>query len=194
MFEHIYALMNGLVSFSEKEKQLFESAWSFKQIPKNHLLVKEGQIAQELYFINSGLLRLYYQKESEFITGYIFREGLFASSHDSFLQQQPSMQFLESLEPCELLSISFEKMEELYRTIPQMNVLTRKVAEQRFINAQRILSSFLLDSPEERYRKFAAQNNDLFLRIPHHIIASYLGITPVSLSRIRKRILDSERK
>jgi hypothetical protein len=71
-----------------------------------------------------------------------------------------------------------------------MNILTRKVAEQRFINAQRILSSFILDSPEDRYRKFEEQNKDLLQRVPQHIIASFLGITPVSLSRIRKRIIS----
>ncbi|RYZ20118.1 MAG: hypothetical protein EOO10_23570 [Chitinophagaceae bacterium] len=68
--------------------------------------------------------------------------------------------------------------------------MARKVAEQRFINAQLLLSSFILDSPEERYRKFEGQHGDLLLRVPHHIIASYLGITPVSLSRIRKRLME----
>jgi CRP/FNR family transcriptional regulator, anaerobic regulatory protein len=64
------------------------------------------------------------------------------------------------------------------------------VAEQRFINAQLLLSSFILDSPEERYRKFEDMHGDLLLRVPHHMIASYLGITPVSLSRIRKRLMQ----
>jgi CRP-like cAMP-binding protein len=69
-----------------------------------------------------------------------------------------------------------------------METLARKIAEQRFINAQLILSSYILDSPEERWKKFEATNGDLLLRVPHHMIASFLGITPVSLSRIRKRL------
>ena len=71
-----------------------------------------------------------------------------------------------------------------------MHIVARKVAEQRFINAQMMLASFILDSTEERYCKFEEQHGDLLLRVPHHIIASYLGITPVSLSRIRKRLME----
>ncbi|HCR54650.1 MAG TPA: Crp/Fnr family transcriptional regulator, partial [Cytophagales bacterium] len=124
----------------------------------------------------------------EEITGFIFKEHLFASSYDSFLRKVPSLQTLETLEACELLVITYQKLEELYVTLPKINVLTRKVAEQRFINGQQILSSFLLESPEERYRRFEVQHKDLLQRVPQNMIASFLGITPVSLSRIRKRM------
>jgi CRP-like cAMP-binding protein len=159
-------------------------------VPKKFRLVEEGKIARELYFINKGLVRLYYTKDGEEITGFIFREQLFASSYDSFLRETPSIQTLETLEDCELLVITKSTLEQLYTTLPKMHILTRKVAEQRFVNAQQILSSFILDSPEERYRKFAAENGDLLLRVPHHMIASFLGMTPVSMSRIRKRLLQ----
>jgi len=87
------------------------------------------------------------------------------------------------------LVINYRDLNKLYELIPKMNVLARKVAEQRFINAQLILSSYILDGPEERYRKFEKEHGDLLLRVPHYMIASFLGITPVSLSRIRKRLL-----
>jgi CRP-like cAMP-binding protein len=192
MFDQLHRLTAQFIQLSAREKQILEEAFAFKQVPKNFLLVREGQVARELYFINKGLMRLFYEKEGEYITGFIFRENLFASSYESFLQQSPSIQHLETLEDCELLALSKEKMDELYEHIPSFNVLTRKIAEQRFINAQKILSSFLLDSPEERYIKFAEEHGDLLLRLPHHIIASYLGITPVSLSRIRKRVQEKE--
>ena len=104
----------------------------------------------------------------------------------------PSIQTLETLEDCDLLVITKEGMENLYELVPKVNILTRKVAEQRFINSQMILSSFILDSPEERYRKFETHNKDLLLRVPQHMIASYLGITHVSLSRIRKRLKEEK--
>lgn len=188
MFELVYRYINLMVRLTEKEKQVFENAFSFRQVPKKFLLTREGQVAREIFFINKGLLRLFYNKDGEEITGFIFREGLFASCYESFLRQTPSLQNLETLEDCELLVLSFEKLEALYEKLPKINIMTRKVAEQRFINGQMILSSFLLDSPEERYRKFEEAHGDLLLRVPHHIIASYLGITPVSLSRIRKRM------
>lgn len=188
MFSALHRLVSHFITLTEQERLLLEQCFTFKQVPKNYVLVNEGEIANELYFINKGLMRLYYNKDGEHITGFIFREGLFASSYDSFLQQLPGNQILETIEPCELLCLSKEKMDFLYDELPKINVLTRKIAEQRFINGQQILSSFLIDSPEERYIKFERSQGDLFLRVPHHIIASYLGVTPVSLSRIRKRI------
>jgi CRP-like cAMP-binding protein len=190
MFELFYQYTSSIVAFTESEKQILEDAFTFRQVPKKFKLTEEGKIAKEVYFILQGLVRLYYTKDGEEITGFIFREHLFASSYDSFLRQAPSIQTLETLEDSDLLVISYSGMQQLYDTLPKMHILTRKVAEQRFINAQMILSSFILDSPEERYSKFEEQHGDLLLRVPHHMIASYLGITPVSLSRIRKRLME----
>ena len=189
MFEPLYQYIQPFAALSGPETEILEHAFFFRQVPKKHKLAEEGKIAKELYFIIKGLVRLYYTKDGEEITGYIFKENLFASSYDSFLRQAPSMQTLETLEDCDLLVISYTRLQQLYDELPKMHIVARKVAEQRFINAQMMLSSFILDSPEERYRKFAAQHGDLLLRVPHHIIASYLGITPVSLSRIRKRLM-----
>jgi CRP-like cAMP-binding protein len=189
MYDSLYEYIRLFVSFNDKEKEILESAFSFRQVPKKFKLAEEGKVSKELCFILRGLVRLYYTKDGEEITAYIFKEHLFASSYDSFLRQAPSIQTLETLEDCDLLVITKKEMEQLYEDLPKMNLVTRKVAEQRFINAQQILSSFILDSPEERYRKFEEQHGDLLLRVPHHMIASFLGITPVSLSRIRKRIM-----
>lgn len=193
MFEELFQSASLFINFNSAETRIFQNAFSFREVPKNFTLISEGDVANELYFIRKGLLRLYYYNDGDFITGYIFREHLFAGSYESFLQSTPSIQYLETLEDCELLVLTKEKLDELYQTMPRINILTRKIAEQRFLNAQQILSSFILDSPEIRYQKFAKKNKDLFLRVPHHIIASYLGITPVSLSRIRKRLLEREK-
>jgi CRP-like cAMP-binding protein len=190
MFDPFYLYTGKIVTFTESEKQMLEDAFTFRQVPKRFKLTEEGKIAKELYFILKGLVRLYYTKDGVDITGFIFRESLFASSYDSFLGQVPSIQTLETLEDSHLLVITYSRMQQLYEEMPKMHIIARKVAEQRFINAQMILSSFILESPEERYRKFEEQHGDLLLRVPHHMIASYLGITPVSLSRIRKRLME----
>jgi CRP-like cAMP-binding protein len=188
MFSALFQYSAQLVSFTKEERQIIESYFSVRQVPKKFTLIKNGKIARELYFINKGLLRLYYTKDIEDITAFIFREHLFASSYDSFLRQSPSIQGLDTLEDSELLVITYDDLNTLYKKVPRMETLARKIAEQRFINAQLILSSYILDSPEERWKKFEATNGDLLLRVPHHMIASFLGITPVSLSRIRKRL------
>ncbi|AYQ30715.1 Crp/Fnr family transcriptional regulator [Runella sp. SP2] len=193
MFDALHQLIAQFVTFTDREKAILENAFVFKQVPRKFALVRQGQVANELYFINKGMLRLFYENEGDEITAFIFRENLFASSYDSFLRQTPSIQSLEALEEADLLVITQSKMNELYEELPKFNILTRKIAEQRFINAQQILSSFLLDSPEERYAKFVEQNGDLLLRVTHHIIASYLGMTPVSMSRIRNRLAQQKR-
>lgn len=194
MFEQIMKAVSRYTVLNAREEEIFKSAFAYREVPKNFLLINEGETARDLYFINKGLLRLFYSKEGEYKTAFIFRENLFATSYLSFLQQSPGFQMLETLEDSELLVISKEEMENLYSKIPAINYMTRKIAEERFINCQMILSSFLLDTPEERYRKFAEKNGDLLLRVSHNIIASYLGITPVSLSRIRKRVMVKSEK
>lgn len=190
MYQQLHQSINQFINTSEEEKAFLESAFTFREVSKKYRLVDYGQISNELYFINKGIIRLFYPEDGEEITGYLFKENLFSSSYDSFLTQTPSLQVLETLEDCELLVITKDSLNQLYEQMPTMHIFTRKMAEQRFINAQRILSSFILDSPEERYLKFEASNKDLLQRVPQHYIASFLGITPVSLSRIRKRLMD----
>ncbi len=189
MYQALKQQLNAIVSLTESEWESISNQFIFRQIPRRFVLVKTGDIADEVYFVNKGVLRLYYEKDGEEITAFVYSENLFASSYESFLSQTKSNQCIDALEDCDLLVLSYQGMQKLYKEVPRFNIITRIIAEQRFINAQRILSSFILDSPEERYLKFTEQFPSLIQRVPQHIIASYLGVTPVSLSRIRKRIV-----
>jgi CRP-like cAMP-binding protein len=113
---------------------------------------------------------------------------MFASCLESFIKQQPSTQNLETIEPCTLLVLSKEKLDMLYELVPKSHVIMRKVMEALFISSQQLLSSYILAGPQERYEHFARQYPHLVQRVPQYILASFLGVTPVSLSRIRKRI------
>ena len=150
MFQDFYEATSQFCSFTPDEKQIIESHFTYRQVPRKFKLSEEGKIARELYFINKGLLRLFYTKDGLDITAYIFKEKLFASCYDSFLRQSPGIQTLETLEDSDLLVINYHDLNKLYELIPKMNVLARKVAELRFINAQLILSSYILDGPEEK--------------------------------------------
>ena len=188
MFDLLRQTLAPLVPLNAREQAQFEGAFIFRQVPKKFILVEQDQVAHEMVFINRGLIRLFYRREGDDFTGFLFQEGLFASSYESMITQTPSRQVLETLEPCDLLVMPAERLMRLYETMPKMNLIARKLIEQRFLNAQRIFASFVLDSPEQRYRDFSARHPDLLQRVPQHIIASFLGVTPVSLSRIRKRI------
>ena len=188
MYQQLRQSVVTIASLTERELRLFEQQCIYREVPKKFTLVEEGQVARELYFINRGCLRFYYNRDGDEITGFIFLENMFATALDSFLQQEPSAQIVETLEDCELLVISYSALQQLYDYSTNFQIFGRKLAEQRLVNAQRILSSYILDSPEERYRKLLATQPEWLLRVPQHYIASFLGITPVSLSRIRKRM------
>ncbi len=187
MFEQFRKEICRHVDFKDKELELIENGLCLRKVPKKYKLVEEGKICREIYFVNKGLMRLLYDKEGDEITAFIFKENLFASSYSSFLEQSPSIQILESLEETELIVLPYDYLMFLYENLPKMHILIRIVAEQRFINSQKVLASHLLKTPEERYWEFQLLHKDLLKRVPLHIIASYLGITPVSLSRIRNR-------
>ena len=157
-------------------------------MPKKFRLTDVGEIAREAYFINKGLARLYFLKEDEEISAnFVFENGLIASL-ESFLLKTKCRQAVETIEDCELLVINKVKLDKLTAEYPKFNIFSKAIAEFAFITLQRRASSFILDSPEERSINMLNERPNILERVPQHMIASYLGVTPVSLSRIRKRI------
>lgn len=189
MNEQLKSVLNRVVILNDEECEAISSAFELHTVTSRRTLTRIGDVEDRLYFVIKGILRLYcLNTKEEETTIFIFHENNFASCYSSFLTEVPSDQALESLEECILLSLDSDTFKRLHLDIPKMNVLTRVIAEQRFINAQRIFTQHIMQTPEERYLEFERTQGNLLLRIPHHIIASFLGVTPVSLSRIRKRV------
>ncbi len=194
MLDSFWDFTDQFVSFSSDEKARIAPSLTFRIIPKNELLIDLGQTAREIFFINKGLLRFYYlTDDGQEITGFIFQEGMFAGSHESFFSQKPSIQVLETLEKSELLVITHDQLQALFADVPKMNVLVRKVLEMRMSFAQKIVASLIIHKPQDRYTSYQQLHPGLENRIPQHILASYLGITPVSLSRIKRRIAEQSK-
>lgn len=188
MFDQFWQFTNQFVHFSPKEKEQISAHLILRDVPKQHVLVDFGEIAREAFFINKGLLRFYYiADDGREITGFVFQEGMMAGSHESFFSQQPSLQVLETIEAAELLVLSRQALEQLYLEVPKMNVLVRKVLEQRMAHAQKVLASLIMQKPADRYQEYQRLHPGLENRIPQHMLATFMGITPVSLSRIRGR-------
>ena len=187
-FENFWNFANQFVSLNPSEKELIAKQLTFRNVSKNTILVDIGQTAKEVFFINKGCLRFYYlTNEGNEITGFVFTENMFAGSHESFFSQVPSIQVLETLEDSELIIFSYEKLHQLFDEIPKMNTLVRKLLEQRMSHAQKVIASLIINKPQDRYTTYQALHPGLENRIPQHVLASYMGITPVSLSRIRAR-------
>ena len=156
-------------------------------IPSKTMLLEEGKIADKLYFIRKGCLRLFFYNEGKDITFQFFFEGDFVASFDSLYKGTPSLFSLESIDPAE---VRFIKKEDFYNEI-ENNSSLRKVYEEKIIERfsfyQHLFLSRIKNTPQQRYEELLKEYPNIIQRVPQHYIASYLGITPVSLSRIRNR-------
>lgn len=186
--EKIINSIKQMTGFTDSDLGSVLKHFETKSIKKKTNILEAGTTAKEVYFILNGCIRLFYMKDGEDISAYFFTEKMFAGAYDSFISQKPSRHSIETLENCEVLAISYKALQELFIEFPKMNEFVRKVLEERFVSLHELFTSQILDSPEERYLNLQKERPDLLQRIPQHQIATFLGITPVSLSRIRNRV------
>lgn len=159
----------------------------YLSVPSKSILLEEGKIAEKLYLIRKGCLRLFFYNEGKDITFQFFFEGDFVASFDSLYKRTPSFFYLESIEPTELTAI---RREDFYNLIESDSSLRQKYEEKlidRFHTYQQLFLSRIRNTPQQRYEELLNEYPNIIKRVPQHYIASYLGITPVSLSRIRNR-------
>ncbi len=181
-------IFRQFTDFSDSELEIIMPYFEPKEYRKKTTLLDIGKVSNEVFYLVKGCIRLYCQKDGEELSTYFFTENMFAGSYDSFLSRKPSKVAIETLEECEVLVLTHKSQEKLYDIFPKMNEFIRKAIEQRFVLLHDLFISYLLNSPEERYLTLLNDRPELLQRIPQHQIASYLGVTPVSLSRIRNRI------
>lgn len=152
------------------------------------MLLQEGSTCRFLYFINQGLVRSYLvQNGKEYIRQFIEENG-FAVDLESFLLQKPSSFFFEAMEDTQVLRISSSSLTHLFNSYFHLMKLGKMMAEQSTINLIRKSVSLVKDNTKARYLDFVAERPNLVQRVPLFMIASYLGVTPESLSRIRKEV------
>jgi len=193
-FPALAALLKKTTDFTRAEMAIVLDSFEHFSYKKKTLVLKAGNTSKDIFFVTKGCLRLYYKKEDMDISAYFFTENTFAGAYDSFVSQQPSRHFIEAFEDCEILALSRTKLNRLYARVPKMNEFIRKILEARFFDLHHLFTSQILDSPEERYLNLLRYRSELVNRIPQHHIATFLGITPASLSRIRKRIAKNKKK
>lgn len=169
---------------------IFCSKLTPKHLPKKEFLVRQGETCRHIAFINEGLLRLYYDVEGEEHVRQFHFERSFCSEYQSFLTQKPAQMSLQALEDTSLLLISHHDMYALFAEHKEFERLGRILAEQAFIFVSQRFASMLLEDPEIRYQRLVQERPKVMQRVPQYMIASYLGITPQALSRIRKRLSE----
>lgn len=152
------------------------------------ILLKEGAVARRAFMIEKGCLRTVYDHKGRDITSQFFFEGEAVSSFESFQFGTPSLFRIEAVECTTLWSISRPDLDRLMQEIPDLRATANEHLLHRMAYYMRHLLSFLRDTPAERYALLRKERPEVLQRVPQYLIASYLGITPVSLSRIRARL------
>ncbi len=183
--------LNRYTELSNKEIAFVEENILVKQVPKNHVLLEEGQVSTEFYFITKGCVRLYYLTNSEEKTAYFYTENMFVSSYESFTKQVPATHCIATLEETELVVFNVNQVEKFMSFSPKFEMLARMIMEEELSANQYIISSFINKNAEGRYLDLLQNKPELIKRIPQHYIATFLGVSPETLSRIRKRIVTN---
>lgn len=165
----------------------FKDSFTKIEVPGKTILLKEGEIANKLYFIEKGCLRMWFNKDGKDITLQFFFEGQPVASIESFMGDQPSLFSLETIEHSALVSIGKPDFRKLLNADQGLRDGFQDVIYQRLGNYSHLFLSRIKDTPQERYNDLLKNHPEIVKRIPQHYIASYLGITPISLSRIRNR-------
>lgn len=184
--------LEQFVSFNEKEWEALVPYLKFERIKKKAHFAVNGKVCEDIGFILTGSMRYYHVKDGVEITGYFSFENEFVSAYKSYLTQQSNISYIQTLEETELILISYKNMQLMLNDsllAYKMERFGRLVAEHYICCYEDRITSFLIQTPEERYLKMMENDRAILQRIPQHYIANFLGITPVSLSRIRRRTL-----
>jgi CRP-like cAMP-binding protein len=180
------------VVFNEAEWIVFMQYLTVASYKKKQHFTEAGKVCNYFGFVLSGSVRYYHLINGNDITGYFSFENEFVSSYKSFLTGEPAINYIQALEPSTIILISKSNIDAMLNNPMlgyKMERFGRLVAEHYLICYEDRVTSFITETPEERYLKLLETGREILQRMPQHYIANFLGITPVSLSRIRKRIL-----
>jgi CRP-like cAMP-binding protein len=181
-----------LLPFTDEEWQEFEKYLSIQTLSKKEHFVKRGEVCDGFGYIAAGSVRYYLIREDgEELTSYFSFSDELVSSYKSFLRQEPSLTCIQALEDVTIVCLTYNGIQALLLhplLKHKIERFGRLVAEYYICCYEERVQAFIMQSPEQRYKDLLRDGQDIIRRIPQHYIANFLGITPVSLSRIRKRI------
>lgn len=189
MYELFFEKFNEKVLLTPEEEAQMKTYLMPKKLRKKQYLLQEGDVCKAIAFVSKGVLKEYSVdgNGNEHIIQFGL-EGWLISDLYSFLTGEPATYNIDAIEDAELLLITKAAHEELLQKFPKYETFTRLNLTGAYIAMQRRLTAVISSSPEERYANFTAVYPNILQRVPQHMIASYIGLTPETLSRVRKRI------
>lgn len=177
-----------LTSFSEEELDVLRQSIVITEFKKDKYLLKQGQISNDTYYVAKGCVRQFVLTDGEEKTINFFTEDQWIISLNAFSPNTPSSHNLICLEDTFVVIGNEKSSQELLLRFPRFETIARMVMEAAFSEHHKLSTSYLTDLPEQRYLNLLKTRPDLFQRVPQYYLASYIGVAPESLSRIRKRI------
>ena len=189
MYELFFHKFNEKVNLSEEEEEFIKQYLTPKKLRKKQYLLQEGDVCKHIAFVEKGALKAYVVDDAgaESIIQFAL-EGWVISDLYSFLTGEPATYNIDALENAELVLISKSAHEELLKKIPKYETYIRLQITGAYIALQKRLTSIISLPLEERYKNFLAVYPNIAQRVPQHMIASYMGLTPETLSRVRSRM------
>jgi CRP-like cAMP-binding protein len=183
--EELLAYLNSIYPLSQLAIQFLVENLNEIQIPKKRLLLKKDRICYNIYFVKKGLLRCFYDKNDKEVNSWFMKENDVIFSVESFLNQTPSYENIQTLEDSLLYYINYSQLQHLYHHCPEFNFVGRVLTEKYYKLSEQRLYSLRMQRAFERYHFLMNHFPQIILRVPSKYIASYLGITEETLSRIR---------
>ncbi|AZQ61697.1 Crp/Fnr family transcriptional regulator [Flammeovirga pectinis] len=184
--------ISQLIDISEIEWNSIKEVTVQEYFNAKETILDVGKIAKNIYFIKKGLIRSFYLLNGQEINTYFACDNQFISSYASFIAQQPSLEQLEAIVKTEVLSIPYEKLNALYKQHPKLEKLGRIIAEKNYLCVVDRTLSMQTKTAKEKYLEFIDKYDfKIINNVPQHQIATFLGIAPESLSRVRKQLSTS---
>jgi CRP-like cAMP-binding protein len=189
MYELFFQEFNKKVALTPEEQDVIKNYLSPKKLRKKQYLLQDGDVCKNIAFIEKGALKLYSIDDNgnEHIIQFGL-EGWIISDLYSFLTSEPATYTIDAIEDSELVLISKSAHEELLLKVPKYETFTRLNITGAYVAMQKRLTSIISNPLEERYINFTTLYPNIVQRVPQHMIASYMGLKPETLSRIRRRI------
>ncbi|MBL7829020.1 MAG: Crp/Fnr family transcriptional regulator [Saprospiraceae bacterium] len=187
--QEIIDYISKFAPLTQAEIQDIIDSLNIRIYKKGDFLLKEGQVSDLCFFVLKGCVRQYYLIDGEEKTTNFFTEGDPITAYEGTFKRLPSKFYLACVEDCILTAGTQKAQEELFQKNPKFELICRIAMEDELGKSQTKLASFMTNSPEERYLHLLDTKPELLERVPQYQLASYLGIKPESLSRIRKRIM-----
>ena len=185
-------LIKIYVGLNDAEAAALREFAELRSYAKNELIFTEGNISNEIYFVTKGCVRLFYNVDGSDKTAVFYTQGKCICAGESYTFNLPAIENYQALEDTELIVLSKVAIEELLAISSRFEVIARIATENELITCQKMIASFITKSAEERYVDLLNNQGELFQRVPQQYIASFLGVSPETLSRIKARVFKKK--